>query len=64
LPTMVPPRSGAAIVYLGIFGSVIGFALYYYVIKNLVLVFNMDRGTNHGTSLQLYPLQFERTGQG
>lgn len=32
---MVPPRSGAAIAYLGIFGSVIGFALYYYVIKHL-----------------------------
>ena len=29
LPAMVPPRSGAAIVYLGIFGSVIGFTLYY-----------------------------------
>lgn len=35
LPAAVPPRSGAAIVYLGIFGSVIGFALYYYVIKHL-----------------------------
>jgi len=35
LPAVVPPRSGAAIVYLGIFGSVIGFALYYYVIKHL-----------------------------
>lgn len=35
LPAIVPPRSGAAIVYLGIFGSVIGFALYYYVIKHL-----------------------------
>ena len=35
LPAMVPPRSGAAIVYLGIFGSVVGFALYYYVIKHL-----------------------------
>lgn len=35
LPPMVPPRSGAAIVYLGVFGSVIGFALYYYVIKHL-----------------------------
>ncbi len=34
------PKSGvviwlAAIVYLGVFGSVIGFALYYYVIKHL-----------------------------
>ena len=35
LPAMVPPRSGAAIVYLGIFGSVIGFTLYYYVIKHM-----------------------------
>ena len=35
LPTAVPARSGAAIVYLGVFGSVIGFALYYYVIKHL-----------------------------
>jgi drug/metabolite transporter (DMT)-like permease len=32
---LVPPRAGAAIVYLGFFGSVIGFALYYYVIKHL-----------------------------
>ncbi len=35
LPAMMPPRSGAAIAYLGIFGSVIGFELYYYVIKHL-----------------------------
>lgn len=35
LPAIVPPRAGAAIVYLGVFGSVIGFALYYYVIKHL-----------------------------
>ena len=35
LPAMIPPRSGAAIAYLGVFGSVIGFALYYYVIKHL-----------------------------
>lgn len=35
LPTMIPPRAGAAIAYLGVFGSVIGFALYYYVIKHL-----------------------------
>lgn len=34
-PAMPPPRSGAAILYLGIFGSVVGFALYYYVIKHL-----------------------------
>ncbi|HLO61949.1 MAG TPA: DMT family transporter [Azonexus sp.] len=35
LPTVVPPRAGAAVAYLGVFGSVIGFALYYYVIKHL-----------------------------
>ncbi|NTV09516.1 MAG: DMT family transporter [Zoogloea sp.] len=35
LPDALPPRSGMAIAYLGVFGSVIGFALYYYVIKHL-----------------------------
>ncbi len=35
LPAAVPPRAGAAIVYLGVFGSVLGFALYYYVIKHM-----------------------------
>ena len=35
LPQAMPVRSGAAIAYLGVFGSVIGFALYYYVIKHL-----------------------------
>ena len=35
LPATVPPRTGAAIVYLGVFGSVVGFALYYYVIKHM-----------------------------
>lgn len=35
LPAVVPPRAGAAIAYLGVFGSVIGFAMYYYVIKHL-----------------------------
>ena len=35
LPTMVPPRTIAAIVYLGIIGSVLGFALYYYVLKHV-----------------------------
>ena len=30
----IAPRAGAAIVYLGVFGSVVGFTLYYYVIKN------------------------------
>lgn len=35
IPVAIPPRAGAAIVYLGVFGSVLGFALYYYVIKHL-----------------------------
>jgi drug/metabolite transporter (DMT)-like permease len=35
LPEAIPPRAGAAIAYLGVFGSVIGFAMYYYVIKHL-----------------------------
>jgi drug/metabolite transporter (DMT)-like permease len=35
LPAAVPARAGAAIAYLGVFGSVLGFALYYYVIKHL-----------------------------
>ena len=34
-PADIGPRSAAAIAYLGVFGSVIGFALYYYVIKHL-----------------------------
>jgi drug/metabolite transporter (DMT)-like permease len=35
VPSEVPLRAGAAIVYLGVFGSVLGFALYYYVIKHM-----------------------------
>ncbi|MEW5769007.1 MAG: DMT family transporter [Pseudomonadota bacterium] len=35
VPGDVPARAGAAIVYLGVFGSVLGFALYYYVIKHM-----------------------------
>lgn len=35
LPQSAPPRAIAAIAYLGIFGSVVGFALYYYLIKQL-----------------------------
>lgn len=35
VPTEMPTRAGAAIVYLGVFGSVLGFALYYYVIKHM-----------------------------
>ncbi len=34
-PQDVPIRALGAIVYLGVFGSVIGFALYYYVIRHL-----------------------------
>jgi drug/metabolite transporter (DMT)-like permease len=35
LPPDMTPRALAAIVYLGVFGSVAGFTLYYYVIKHL-----------------------------
>ncbi len=35
LPAMVPPRAIIAIVYLGVVGSVLGFALYYYVLKHV-----------------------------
>jgi drug/metabolite transporter (DMT)-like permease len=35
LPPSMTPRAGMAIVYLGVFGSVVGFTLYYYVIKHL-----------------------------
>ncbi len=35
LPPDITPRAGMAIVYLGVFGSVVGFTLYYYVIKHL-----------------------------
>jgi drug/metabolite transporter (DMT)-like permease len=35
LPRDTTPRAGAAIVYLGVLGSVVGFTLYYYVIKHL-----------------------------
>lgn len=34
-PAEITPRAGVAIVYLGVFGSVLGFTLYYYVIKHL-----------------------------
>jgi drug/metabolite transporter (DMT)-like permease len=34
-PHAVPVRATAAIVYLGVFGSVVGFALYYYIIRHL-----------------------------
>lgn len=35
VPAELPVRTEAAIVYLGVFGSVLGFALYYYVIRHL-----------------------------
>lgn len=35
LPPGTTPRAVAAIVYLGVLGSVVGFTLYYYVIKHL-----------------------------
>lgn len=35
LPTTATLRAGTAIVYLGILGSVVGFTLYYYMIKHL-----------------------------
>lgn len=35
IPPTLEPRAGAAIMYLGVFGSVLGFALYYYVIKHM-----------------------------
>jgi drug/metabolite transporter (DMT)-like permease len=35
VPVEVPLRAEAAIVYLGVFGSVIGFALYYYIVKRV-----------------------------
>lgn len=35
LPPDITPRAGMAIVYLGVLGSVVGFTLYYYVIKHL-----------------------------
>ena len=33
IPPSIPTRAVAAIFYLGVFGSVLGFALYYYLIK-------------------------------
>ncbi len=35
IPAAIPARAEAAIVYLGVFGSVLGFALYYYIIKHM-----------------------------
>lgn len=35
VPASLPERAVAATVYLGVFGSVLGFALYYYMIKHM-----------------------------
>jgi drug/metabolite transporter (DMT)-like permease len=35
VPTAIPVRAATAIVYLGVFGSVIGFSLYYFVIRHM-----------------------------
>ncbi|MGC2458892.1 MAG: DMT family transporter [Gallionellaceae bacterium] len=35
VPAQLPQRGVAATVYLGVFGSVLGFALYYYMIKHM-----------------------------
>lgn len=35
LPEIWPERALAATVYLGVFGSVLGFALYFYMIKHM-----------------------------
>ena len=35
VPLLVPERAAAAILYLGLFGSVIGFVLYFYMIKHM-----------------------------
>jgi drug/metabolite transporter (DMT)-like permease len=35
LPAMVPPRAAIAIIYLGLVGSVLGFAMYYYVLRQV-----------------------------
>ncbi len=34
-PDVIPVKAGASILYLGVFGSVIGFTLYYYALKHL-----------------------------
>ncbi len=35
LPTQISPQAGMAMMYLGIFGSVLGFTLYFYLLKHL-----------------------------
>ncbi|RUM93447.1 MAG: EamA family transporter, partial [Thiothrix sp.] len=34
-PTSIPIKTAAAILYLGIFGSVIGFSLYYFLLRSV-----------------------------
>ncbi len=35
LPAQISPQAGMALVYLGVFGSVLGFTLYFYLLKHL-----------------------------
>ena len=35
LPTFIPPRAAISILYLGLVGSVLGFAMYYYVLRHV-----------------------------
>jgi len=35
LPVIVPPRAAISIIYLGLVGSVLGFAMYYYVLRHV-----------------------------
>lgn len=35
LPDVIPIKAGLAVLYLGVFGSVAGFAMYYYITKHL-----------------------------
>ena len=60
VPASLPQRAVAAIIYLSLFGSVLGFALYYYMIKHMdagrialitlitpVVALLLGRGLNH-----------------
>ncbi len=35
IPEYIPPRAGASILYLAFFGSVLGFALFFYILKHI-----------------------------
>jgi len=35
LPSVISPRAGLSIVYLGIFGSVLGFVMYFYILRHI-----------------------------